>query len=146
MWWYSLYDIFGIFRDKFFDQTEQIFVPYDGETVVTDSDRYKIAGSDDILVNSLGSKLEKGDTINVKVSKLTGDALEISKYDNLVYQEKTESWGEIIGGAVIYTFIIALLAAFMYGVNSKNPPYPFSLIRQTFVLVELRAPRHSNDL
>ena len=138
-------ELFEVLDERIYYQAEQTFVSYEDKTVVTNSSTYNLAIDESIRINSVESKLQSGDTITLKISKLTGVLLEISKDDIVVYQGKQASWSAIISNSAIFVVVMALIVAFLYSVNAKNPPYPFSVVKQAFVSVKVRTPHHSDD-
>ena len=137
--------VFDALNGKITYQTEQTFISFETNYVVTNSDEYLLSIKENILVDKLETTLESGDKIVLTVSKWTGDLMEISSNGELVYQVKQASWNEIIYEIVIFVGLSALFAVFFYSINAKNPPVPFSIIKQIFIVeTNKRTPHHSD--
>ena len=127
-------------------QIEQTFVSCDERCVVTDSNEYRLSAGTNVLVNRVSSTLENGDTIVLTVSEWNGMLVEISCNGDLVYQVKQAPMGEILSKVAIFIGLGGILAVFFYSINAKNPHFPFSLIKQIFILGKnTHTPHHSDD-
>ena len=138
--------LFSSIGEKICYQKEEAFVSCDDTTIVTNMETYKRYKGNSIIVDSLETNVKNGDTIVLTISRFTGNVMEISANDDTVYQTKQTSWKEIIYNIVILIVLGALIAVFLYSINAKNPPIPFSIIKSFFIVEKkARTPRHSDN-
>lgn len=115
--------VFQIFCENNTYEAKQIFIEYTDNHIITDTSTFKIAEANkqEIKIHRLTQNVEKGDTIVLIISKITGDLLEI-KYQETVVYRKTQIDSSSVLGAAIVTLPMILLCIFMLIItNMKNP-------------------------
>ena len=102
-------------------KTEQTFLSYNDNIITTSLDSFVVSPSDSDVVNDLQS-LDEGTEVVIEVSKMTGEVIEVSTDQAVIYQIRKVSYGIIIVAALFFVFLFSALVFMLYVVNAKNPP------------------------
>ena len=115
-------------------ESECTHISYDGEILVTDSETFSVSSDDSIYMNNLSESLETGDKITVKVSKISGEVLEILSGGDTVYKFSDFAWPFILFVVIFLGALITVVVLAFYTVNAKKPRGPFAEIQEAIIL------------
>ena len=127
----------SVASDYCYHESEQIFIEYKNETLVTDVGSFKVATDkkQEVPIANLIKNVDEGAKITVTASKISNQVLEIKCRDTVVYKkEPTPIIPTVIAGAIL---VIPMLVFFIFGlvvVNIKNPGKRIDKIQKKYIL------------
>lgn len=120
---FYIYSSCIIFGGLFTYQTEQIYESYQSDCLYTDLNAYKIQTKSDLVEIQFSEFLEfaqQGDSVQLTVSKISGELFEIQCDGKVLYQIPSVSSAVWIQQP-LFLFLIGLIILALIVVNIKNP-------------------------
>ena len=128
---------YQVLEDYICYQTQQIYLDYRNEYLITNSDEFKIMEKDkqDINVNALIRNVDIGEPIDLTIGTISGELLQVtSQSGQIVYKVSTIQVETIIALLVLVFPIIAILVFLIIAVNVKRPKGPMEKFQRKYLL------------
>ena len=117
--------------------TEQIFIEYEGGFLGTDSERFKIPNEErqEIGIQRLIRRVQRGDGITLTVSRLSGTLLEVEYAGDLVYKrEPTPVLPTALACVILVIPMLGFCIFMLIITNIKNPGKRIEKMQDKFLL------------
>lgn len=136
LWGMSVF-VYEISADRITYYSAQTFVEYKDGCLKTDIDSFKIPdpSMQEISIREFIKKVNPGEEIELTISSLSHNIIEISYSKKIVYQKKINPIAPtVIGFIVLFIPMLSVFVFMLVVTNTKNPGPKIDKIQKQFLL------------
>ena len=130
--------LYNIACDYAKDVSKQVYVDYCDGYLVTKNNTYEIAEyeNQEVKIKELIQTVKPNDEIEVSVSKINGDLIEVNCLEKTVYKKELFSIVSFVIAAIILIIpMLSLCIFFLVVTNIKNPNKRIAKIQSKYLLI-----------